>query len=251
MNIGIIIQARTGSTRLPNKMILPFYSDKGILETLLIRLKEAELNIPIILASTTNPNDTKLVEVVRNLGITVYRGDETNVLDRFIQAAAKSKIQKIIRICADNPFLDINALKQQIKGFKFLNVDYWCFCKKDKTPTIRTHYGFWTEGVRLDALIKVTELTNESKYQEHVTNYIYTNPENFKIHFEIINQSVEKEREIRLTIDTPKDFEIVKEIYSELINYKIPFEVDQVINYIKSKPTWISVMKNEIIKNTK
>jgi spore coat polysaccharide biosynthesis protein SpsF len=251
MSTGIIIQARTGSTRLPRKMILPFYNGTGILGTILTRLKEANLEIPIILATTTNPNDDIIEEIANKHDINVSRGSENNVLSRFIYSAEKNSIQKIIRICADNPFLDLAALKHQIKSFKNSETDYWCYSKSDRTPTIKTHYGFWTEGVTLEALKKVSSLTSQKLFQEHVTNYIYSNPERFNLHFENISQSVEKETNIRLTIDTFQDFETTKEIYSELIAKQIPFEANQVICYIKSKPEWIEIMRNQIIANNK
>jgi spore coat polysaccharide biosynthesis protein SpsF len=249
--IGIIIQARTGSTRLPQKMTLPFYNGKGILETILLRLKEANPELPIILATTTNSNDDTIEEIANKQNISVARGSENNVLSRFILAAENNNIQKIIRICADNPFLDITALKHQIDSFKTSKADYWCYSKSDKTPTIKTHYGFWTEGVSLDSLKKIQGLTNEAIFQEHVTNYIYTYPKHFKIHFEEIDISIEHEYNVRLTIDTKKDFQTATEIYSELSSKNLSWEAKNIVEYIKTKPEWLSAMKNEIITNTK
>jgi spore coat polysaccharide biosynthesis protein SpsF (cytidylyltransferase family) len=251
MRIGIIIQARTGSTRLPNKMILPFYNNKGILENILIRLKEASLNIPIILATTVNPIDDHIEEIGLKYGVEIFKGSEGNVLDRFIKAAEKNNISKIIRVCADNPFLDMVALRKQVDAFKYSNKDYWCYSKSDLTPTIKTHFGFWTEGVKLAALKKVAKLTNEELFQEHVTNYIYNNPETFELHFETINKSIENETHIRLTIDTADDFEMGKQVYSDLFNNKIPFEVKHIVNFVNSNSAWIAIMKKEIITNTK
>ncbi len=249
--IGIIIQARTGSTRLPKKMILPFFNEVGLLETMLIRLKKGVPDIPIILATTSNKNDDILEEIAKRNQIIVFRGSEMNVLERFIIAAKKNKLNKIIRICADNPFLDIAALKHQIDSFKKIETDYWTYSKSDNTPTIKTHYGFWTEGVTLRSLERVDKFTNEKLFQEHVTNYIYTHPDKFKIHFEKIDAEIENETEIRLTIDTAKDFEIAKKIYLELKINEIPCEAKQVVKYIKSKPEWLAIMKNEISTNTK
>lgn len=249
--IGIIIQARTGSTRLPHKMILPFFEELGILETIFKRIKKGVPDIPIILATTTNTNDNILEEIALRNQITVYRGSEDNVLKRFIIAAKNNNLNRIIRICADNPFLDIDALNQQIDSFKIVETDYWSYSKSDNTPTIKTHYGFWTEGVTLQGLERVNKFTQEKLFQEHVTNYIYTHPDKFKIHFEKIDGLIENEPNIRLTIDTAKDFEIAQKIYTELKNNEIPCEAKKVVEYIKAKPEWLEIMKNEIITNTK
>lgn len=248
--IGIIIQARTGSTRLPNKMLLPFYKGKGILETILKRLTSAELNIPIILATTVNSQDDKIEYIAQQNNVKVYRGSEDNVMERFIMAAEENNIQKIIRICADNPFLDIEAIKFQIKNFKESDVDYWCYSKSDKTPTIITHYGFWTEGVKLDALKRILIKTNNSLYLEHVTNYIYSHTADFKIHYEQISREIENVHDIRLTIDTIEDFELSQKIYSTMIN-KIPFKSENIVLLVKDHPEWIQLMKNEINNNKK
>ena len=109
-NLGIIIQARTGSTRLPFKMTLPFFNDRGILELLLSRLKKAGLADKTIVATTENVRDDIICNIARNAGVSYFRGSESDVLDRFIQAANHYYVSKIIRICADNPFLDIPAL---------------------------------------------------------------------------------------------------------------------------------------------
>jgi spore coat polysaccharide biosynthesis protein SpsF len=251
MNIGIIIQARTGSTRLPEKMLLPFYNKKGILENLLLRIREHLFNVPVLVATTTNKNDDTIEQIAKNNGISVYRGSEDDVLDRFIKAAEFLKIEKIIRICADNPFLDINALKIQIADFLEQDVDYWYYAKRDNTPTIKTHYGFWTEGVTLTTLKKIDSLTKEKLFHEHVTNYIYTYPDCFKLHAQLIPIEIEKETNIRLTIDTKEDFELAKSIYSLLIKNQTEFNPELIVSFIKSNKDWLILMENEINKNIK
>ena len=248
---GIIIQARTGSTRLPKKMILPFFDGKGILETIINRIKKANLEIPLVLATTTNSSDDVLAEIALKLQIPVFRGSENNVLDRFIKAAEKYKFDKIIRICADNPFLDLVALDKQIKAFNKMDVDYWCYSLSDNTPTIKTHYGFWTEGVKLTALKKVAEYTDDRLYQEHVTNFIYSNPNQFSIHFEPIEKAIEQGENVRLTIDTEEDFKLGQKIYSNLNEFEIPVTVKSILSYLKENPKYFETMKNEIVKNTK
>lgn len=249
--IGVIIQARTGASRLPQKMTKPFFNGKGILETILLRLKKAQLNTPLILATTNKLGDDQLATIAQKLTIEIYRGSEDNVLDRFIKAAKKYNLHKIIRICADNPFLDINALKYQIADFEKSDSDYWCYCKNDFTPTIKTHYGFWAEGVTLNALEKINELTKEKIFQEHVTNFIYTNKDLFKIHYEKINQTIDNTKDIRLTIDTLKDFETAAEIYDEIRKNKVPIEALQILDIVRKKQDWLNVMQEQIEKNTK
>ncbi len=92
MKDGIIIQARTGSTRLHNKILLPFYGGQRIIDILIGNIKQACAGKTIVLATTDRPQDDILAEVAREAGICCYRGDEDNVLDRFIRAAEHSTL---------------------------------------------------------------------------------------------------------------------------------------------------------------
>ncbi len=250
-NIGIVIQARTGSSRLPNKMLKPFYSGAGILELILSRIKNFNLGIPLILATSNNKLDDKIEEVGNKLDITTYRGSENNVLSRFIDVGEKYNFNKIIRVCADNPFLDIYALKQQVLTFYNKDVDYCAYSLSDKTPTIKTHYGFWTEGVSLSTLNEINKLTQDMIYQEHVTNYIYTHPNDFKIHLENIPNIVNSQQNIRLTIDTMVDFELAQKIYKNVIDKNITMTSSDIVKYLIKNPNYFTVMENEINNNKK
>ena len=231
-------------------MLLPFFDGKGIFEILIERIIEVELKVPVILATTENPRDDVLVEIAKNKGVSVFRGSEENVLDRFIGAAEEFGAEKIIRVCADNPFLDIKSLGHLIERFGESKADYWCYALEDGTPSIKTHYGFWAEGVTLTALKKAASLTQEKVYLEHVTNFIYTNPGFFAVYKETIPPELEKNI-MRLTIDTAKDFEVSKEIYSKAKTLKASFNSLSLSEFILIEPTWIRAMQEEINQNKK
>lgn len=250
MKSGIIIQARTGSQRLPNKMLLPFFEDKGIFEIILQRLSQSSIDIPVIVATTANRSDDKLAQLAIRYGFEVFRGDEKNVLSRFIEAASHFRIGNIVRLCADNPFIDINALEYQIRNFDN-SYDYWCFCNSESKPTIKTGYGFWTEMTTLETLNKIASATQDPLYLEHVTNYIYAHSESFNIHFEKIDARIEEVPDMRLTVDTYNDFILLKEIYSTLISNRIPFDALKISNFVKERPEWLETMRAEGQKNIK
>lgn len=251
MSIGIIIQAREGSSRLKNKMTLPFYQSKGILEFVLDRLISADLGIPIIMATTIEERDDKLVEIANRYKIKTFRGEEDNVLNRFILAAKESQINKIIRVCADNPFLDIESIRQQIIDFKFSDNDYLCYCTSGSKPTILTHYGFWTEGVTLKALLKTQQKTIEPIHLEHVTNYIYSNPTEFTIQSNEIPLEIEKREKIRLTVDTIDDFNLASRIANDLISENNTISLESIVNYLDKNPDFENIMIKQILNNSK
>ena len=98
MKDGIIIQARTGSTRLHNKILLPFYGEQRIIDILIANIKQACPDKCIVLATTNRPQDDVLAETARQAGILSFRGDEDNVLDRFIRAAEVFGINRFIAL---------------------------------------------------------------------------------------------------------------------------------------------------------
>ncbi len=246
-NTGIIIQARQGSTRFPGKVLKDFYNDQSILEVLINKFKKSHKNLPLILVTTQNKEDDAIEQLGKKHNVPVYRGSTENVLSRFIEAAEKHNIDNIIRVCADNPFLDTRHLDYLIRELEKGNYDYVSYQTPDGTPSIQSHLGLFTEAVRLEALKKVAEKTKNPLYLEHVTNYIYQYPEEFKVNLLELPSYFRDTENIRLTIDTPEDFELSKEIYKELRlrnTYKL-------LKHIKSRPEWLAIMEKEIQKNKK
>lgn len=247
----IIIQARTGSTRLPQKMILPFYENEGIFSLILNRLTSNFDKEDIILATSLNQNNDVLVDIARKSGIKYFRGSENDVLQRFIDAANEYDADKIIRVCADNPFLDMDFLNFLLQNFEKTDCDYMSFSTSKGTPTIKTHYGFWAEAVTLNALNKVKNMTDESLYHEHVTNFIYANKDIFDVRLFNISEEIENHDDIRLTIDTKTDFDIQKEIFNKIYKENCNFNAFDVVGYLNENKQYMKIMKDEILKNQK
>jgi spore coat polysaccharide biosynthesis protein SpsF len=232
-------------------MIIPFYENEGIFSLLLKKLTSSFDKNDIILATSLNENNDVLVEIAKHHGVNYYRGSENDVLQRFIDAAKEFDAENIIRVCADNPFLDVFYIELLIEKFENFNCDYLSYITSDGTPSIKTHYGFWAEAVKLSALEKVRELTDENLYHEHVTNFIYANREIFDVNFFKIIPEIDRHKDIRLTIDTQVDFDIQKEIYARLNSYIPNFTSLNVIDFLEDNPHYLEIMKNEILKNQK
>jgi spore coat polysaccharide biosynthesis protein SpsF (cytidylyltransferase family) len=243
--LGIIIQARLGSTRLPGKVTLPFYNGKGILELIIDNLSSNFKNTPIIIATTNRQNDDEIFKLANDKNIKCFRGSENNVLDRFIQAAEYFGLTEIIRVCSDNPFLNISSLKFLINNFNKSEYDYVSFKTSNNIPIIKTHYGLWAEGVKLTSIKKIK--TENKTYLEHVTNYIYEHPIDFKIK---LFQIEEENDSIRLTIDTKEDFLLNKEIFSEIVKID-NMDIKHFIKYISNNNIWLKKMREQIKNNKK
>jgi len=246
---GFVIQARIGSSRLPSKILLPFFEGKSIFDLLIEKL-QSNFSLPIILATSQNKENDILEQIASKKGILIYRGSENNVLGRFIFAANEFNIKKIIRICSDNPFLDVAELKTLIHFSENSDFDYVSFIV-DKIPSIKTHFGFWTEFVTFQALEKVDSFTSLPLYHEHVTNFIYENPNLFNVHFLEPNKKIFGRKDIRMTLDTEQDFNLLSEIYYKLSNENCDFGIDEILDFLDNNSDYKKQMINQINNNVK
>jgi spore coat polysaccharide biosynthesis protein SpsF (cytidylyltransferase family) len=249
LRTGIIIQARTGSTRLPNKVLLPFYKDQSILDILIDRIT-SNFHLPLVLATSDLVNDDPIEVLCQRKGIACYRGDETNVLKRFMDCAMQYQFDTIIRICADNPFLDMALIEALLSHFDSEQMDYLSFVSDEQIPAMKTHIGVFTEMLKLSALQKTFELTNDKLYTEHVTNFIYANPEIFHVHWlEMPDFLLQKK--IRLTLDSKEDFDVLKELYINAIDNDGSIVLKNVIKQLLQDDHKLQIMNQQIEKFSK
>ena len=250
MNIGIIVQARMGSTRLPGKILKQFYGGKTLLETLLDSIHKVD-GVKVIVATSDNENNDQLEAFLRAKDELVFRGSENDVLDRFIRAAERHDVDRIVRICSDNPFLDWHGIEQLIEKGKESNADYIGFRVNDK-PSILTHFGFWGEYVTLDALKRVASSTDKgSPAHEHVTYHIYNHPAEYKCEWIQCPTFIQGRDDIRLTIDTYDDFVNAVKVYSELKAKDDDFTLYDVVEYLDCHEEIKKSMLTNILKNNK
>ncbi len=249
--IHFVVQARSGSTRMPNKILKPFYGEKSILDLLIEKLKQVD-NTKVLIATSLNPNCDEIEKVANNHGVVCFRGSEEDVLQRFIDAADANNAEKLIRVCSDNPFLELASIHKLVEyaSENEGKVDYASF-NINGTPSIKTHYGFWTEYVTIDTLKQVRNLTDEKLYHEHVTNFVYTNPEKFRINWIEGPSIINTHSDIRLTIDTQDDFISAQKIYASLCA-KNPYPtIKEIVEYLDNHKEYYESMKSQIIKNSK
>jgi spore coat polysaccharide biosynthesis protein SpsF len=234
--IPVVIQARTGSTRLPGKMLMPFFEGKTIPELMVEELKRHLPGAQIVLATTLNPKDDALVMLAEKLGVSCFRGSEDNVLNRFIEAAEFFNFDACLRVCADNPFLCGRYARVLSDKFRKEDFDYLSFVLEDGTPTIRSHFGFFCEAVSIRALKKAAGMTTEKFYVEHVTNFIYGNPDIFSVAYTPVPSVLSGRRDIRLTIDTASDFEDSASLYAEFRASGLPLTAESICSLLEGHP---------------
>ena len=196
-NLGIIIQARMGSSRLPGK-VLKKIGDKSLLEHIFFCLSLLRHPAKIILATSTHQRDDVIESFCRNRSIEYFRGSEENVLERYYLCTKKYGFNHIVRLTADNPFTDMEELNNLIKLHLETGADY--SHSFQKLPI-----GVGAEIFTFDALEKSFFSGKKEHHKEHVNEYVLENPELFKI--SVLSVPPEKNRpDIRLTVDTEEDY---------------------------------------------
>ena len=204
MSLGIIIQARTGSTRLPNKVLLKF-GKKTILEHVIQRVKKVNFKKKVIIATTINKKDKKIVQIAKKNNCLFFKGSAQNVLKRYFECSKKFKLNTIVRICSDSPFIDPKIIDMAYKIFKKKKYDYVSNILNPTYPA-----GMSVEIFNFESLKKAAEAKTDKKEQEHVTPFIYRNDEMFQI------KNFETKRNFknyRFSVDFKKDFVAMKNLY--------------------------------------
>ncbi len=203
MKIVAIVQARTGSIRLPNK-VMKLINGIPMIEILLKRLNNSKELNQIILATSKDVRNKNLIDHVQNLGFTCVQGSELDVLDRYLQAAKKSKADAIVRITGDCPMVDPVLVDECIHNFKDSSVDYY---SNTIFPTFPD--GLDIEVFKFSALEKAANESTKPSHREHVTSYIKEN-----VFFKKINHLNNKNlSNFRWTVDDPEDFEVISNVF--------------------------------------
>lgn len=244
---GIIIQARTGSTRMPAKILLPFSEGKSILDILIDRIKAASPGLPVIVATTDNPRDGRIADLAAYHGVACFRGSEDDVLQRFIDAADAFGLKRIIRVCSDNPFLLAGTFADMFAASDaHPEADYVAYAFPDGRPTIKSHLGLFAELATVDALRRAAMHSDDRTDHEHVTIHLYSHPELFRCLFMPLPEKLRGRTDIRLTLDTPEDFRLLDELYA-----RYDGTVDSLLDLVDGNPEYGRIMKENIKRNSK
>ncbi len=210
-NTVAIIQGRMASSRLPGKILLDI-AGKPMLAHVVERARQAKTVDQVVVATTTQPEDDAVEAYCRQNGIAVFRGSLNDVLDRFYQAALVLKAEVVVRLTADCPLVDPQLLDQVVEEFLRTGVDFCC--NRLPPPLKRTYpIGLDVEVCTFQALQRAWKEAKEPHEREHVMPYLYDSPGRFKI----LRIDYEKDYgEMRWTVDTPQDLELVRQIFARL-----------------------------------
>ena len=228
VSVTAIIQARMGSTRFPGKSLRPI-SGLSLLEHIINRLKQVPEIDLILLAIPEKESEIPLVELAHRIPISVFQGSEDDVLDRFIKAGESVQTEQVVRVCGDNPLIDIPLLSTLLQEHLSEKADYTI--PRDPVPL-----GSSCEVIRFETLKKIGELAKGTIYREHVTTWFHDHPSDFNIK-RVNPPDYLIGCNFRLTVDTEQDFLFIKEIYKNLPHSPgCPLNLQKAIKYLNTHP---------------
>lgn len=240
MRIGCIIQARSNSSRLPNKIFLPLPIDgkKSVIEWVVSRIRKIKEINEIVIATTLNKEDNQVELLSKQINVNCYRGSEKNVLSRYYESAIIYNFDVIVRVTSDNPCIDPKVVEILIKNHIQNNNDY--------TVGESLPIGIGAEIISLSALKKAFHLAKDSYDIEHVTSYIYlTEKEKFKVE----RIPFQEKEEIRITLDSKEDYMSLGALF-DYLKEKPDFLLQDIVDLYNAKP-WLHLINNSIVQKKK
>ena len=226
-----------GSSRLPNKVLMKVNGEQTVLEHVIKQLSFCKSISKIIVATTNLKQDDVIEELVKKLEIDVFRGDSSDVLDRYYQCAKKFNLDNIVRITSDCPLIDPEIVDKVIRKYEIEKFDYVT------NTLIRTFpIGLDAEIFSFDVLEKTWKNAILPSEREHVTPFI----RNKKMDFSVGNIEHEEDlSKIRVGLDRKEDYELIKIIVNEF--EKRPILLQDIIKLFENKPELMRI--NEEIQH--
>ncbi len=235
VNILSTIEARMNSKRLPGK-VMKKINNIPIIEHIYMRANKSKIINKIVVITSRNKSDNRLASHLKLKKIPYYRGSENNVLERLVKAGKKFKANIIVQLTGDNPLVDHNIIDYMLK-FYLKNKKYSYVTNNGfGIPKNRTvPYGLDVQIFRYDDLYNNYKISKKKDLKEHPSLYFYREG---KKKYKLKNLKMPKKwstnLDLRLTVDTKQDFQLIKKLFKNLSYKKNKFfSFEDVIKHIK------------------
>ena len=203
MRTVAVVQARLGSHRFPGKM-LAVLGEHSLLEWVVTRVGQSDAIDRVVVATTREPLDDQIVAECGRLGVDVVRGSTDDVLDRFMAALHDDECDTVVRVCADNPFVDASCITAVINEHRSTGADY----SFNHRPFGACNYadGFGVEVISRGLLTKLDSQVLSAEHREHVTLAIADGSVKAHVHGCVAPPSL-AQPELRFDVDEPQDLQ--------------------------------------------
>ena len=230
--IVTVIQARTGSSRLPNKIMMPL-SGAPLLIRMVERVKASKLAGTIVVATTDEPSDDLIEDLCKQNNFNLFRGNSTDLLDRHYQAAKLFNADTVVKIPSDCPLIDPEIIDKVLKYY-IDNSDKFDFVSNLHPATYPD--GNDVEVMSFNVLEEAWKNATKQLEREHTTPYFWENADKFRIGNVVWETGLDYSMTYRFTIDYLKDFNFIKSVYDELYPINPNFTLQDILDILKQKP---------------
>lgn len=222
-----ILQARVSSSRLPRKVLLPILG-KAMLLRQIERINRSREIDRLVVATSTDSSDSEIASLCEEAGVTCFRGNLTDVLDRFVNAARPHQPETVVRLTGDCPLIDPEVIDEVISFFR---EGGYAYASNIKPPTFPD--GLDVEVIRFAGLEEAGREAVLPSEREHVTPFLRFRPERYKVGN--VTRPVDLSH-LRWTVDEPQDLEFVRKVYERLYPAKPDFTMHDIMRLIEQEP---------------
>jgi spore coat polysaccharide biosynthesis protein SpsF len=231
MNVTVVIQARTGSTRLPGKVLL-HAAGAPLLHRMVERVCAARTPSQVVIATTELAADDAIVELARRAGVACVRGHATDCLDRHVRAARATAADAVVKIPSDCPLIDPATIDRVIGAFLAeVDVDYVSNLHPPSWPD-----GFDVEVMTRGALETAWREATRPLDREHTTPFLWDNPERFVTANVAWETGLDHSARTRLTLDHAEDYAVIRGVYDELWSPRRHFTLAEILDLLAARP---------------
>lgn len=228
----LVVQARMGSSRLPGKVMLDVCG-KPLLERMLERLARVCTPVDLVVATTTEASDRAIDDLCRSLGVNVFRGHPTDLLDRHYLAGLVHGAEAVAKIPSDCPLIDPAVVDRVLGRFLVGDCDYAGNLHPASFPD-----GNDVEVMTMSALGEAWREAELLMEREHTTPFIWDKPERFRLANVAWDEAGGRDYSMshRWTLDYPEDYEFIRRVYEELYPGNPAFGLEDILGLLEAKP---------------
>lgn len=205
------------------------------------RMKRSKRVDRWVLATSDQPEDAVLCGLAKSVGFESHQGSLSDVLDRFYRGACRFSPSAVVRTTGDCPFFDPDLLDEGINAFFEQGVDYLSNCLKPTFPD-----GLDFEVFKFTALERAWRESTLQSEREHVTPFLYNAANGYSV-YSMSNPRGDLSS-WRLTVDEPRDYELVRRVFDDLAVIKPEFGFDDLVEYFSSRPEMLAI-NSDIVRN--
>jgi len=228
----VVVQARTGSSRLPGKVLLPL-AGKTVLERQIERILAAPAIFDLVVATTTDVADEAIVGLCRRIGVRSYAGHPTDLLDRHLGAArAAGEDDLVVKIPSDCPLIDPAAIGRVLAAYD--GEDYLGNLHPPSWPD-----GNDVEIMTLEALETAWHEADRPFQREHTTPFLWDQPHRFRVGNVLWETGRDLSHSHRFTLDYPEDYALIRAIYNAL--GPEPFGLAAILELLEARPDLLAL----------